>query len=146
MVDHSHSEASHPAGGRKLQLIVVTPEATALEEAVDFVALPLYDGEIGIAPGRAPLIGRLGFGELRFTTGGQTHRYYVDGGFVQVAADVVSVLTNRAVPAASIDPAVAAEQLAEARNRKANSDELLAIRDRLEQQARAQLRVAGHAR
>jgi F-type H+-transporting ATPase subunit epsilon len=147
MVDHSHSDAAtHPAGGRKLQLIVVTPEATALDEAVDFVALPLYDGEIGIAPGRAPLIGRLGFGELRLANGGQTQRYYVDGGFVQVAGDVVSVLTNRAVPAASIDPAVAAEQLAEARNRKANSDELLAIRDRIEQQARAQLRVAGRAR
>jgi F-type H+-transporting ATPase subunit epsilon len=147
MVDHSHSDAaSHPSGARKLQLIVVTPEATALDESVDFVALPLYDGEIGIAPGRAPLIGRLGYGELRFVAGGQTQRHYVDGGFVQVAGDVVSVLTNRAVSAASIDPAVAAEQLAEARNRKANSDELLAIRDRVEQQARAQLRVAGRAR
>ncbi len=42
----------------QLQCIVVTPEATVLDEMVDFVALPLYDGEIGIAPGRAPLIGR----------------------------------------------------------------------------------------
>ena len=28
----------------QLQCIVVTPEATVLEELVDFVALPLYDG------------------------------------------------------------------------------------------------------
>jgi F-type H+-transporting ATPase subunit epsilon len=128
-----------------LQCIVVTPESTILDEQVEFVALPLYDGEIGILPGRSPLIGRLGFGELRLGTGGQTQRYYVDGGFVQVADNVVSVLTNRALPAARIDARAAEEQLAQARTRKANSDELLAIRDRLELQARGQLRVAAHS-
>ncbi|MGD9721745.1 MAG: ATP synthase F1 subunit epsilon [Pirellulales bacterium] len=129
----------------QLQLTVVTPETTALDEPVDFVALPLYDGEIGIAPGRAPMIGRLGYGELRIVRGGQTTRYYVDGGFVQVADNLVSVLTHRALPAASVDPQVAAEYLAEARRRKANNDELFAIRERLQQQARAQIRIAGHA-
>jgi F-type H+-transporting ATPase subunit epsilon len=129
----------------QLQCIIVTPEATVLEEMVDFVALPLYDGEIGIAPGRAPMIGRLGYGELRLVVHGQTRRYYVDGGFVQVAGNVASVLTNRAVPAAAIDRQAAAEQLAQARGRAANSDELLALRDRAEQQARAQLRVAERA-
>jgi F-type H+-transporting ATPase subunit epsilon len=129
----------------QLQLIVVTPEATVLETEAEFVALPLYDGEIGILPGRAPLIGRLGFGELRVQQGGQTTRYYVDGGFVQVAKNVISVLTNRAVPAKALDPAVAREQLESARHRKANTDELLALRDRLERQARAQLRLAERA-
>jgi F-type H+-transporting ATPase subunit epsilon len=130
----------------QLQCIVVTPEATVLDEPVDFVALPLYDGELGIAPGRAPMIGRLGYGELRLVVGGQARRFYVDGGFVQVAANVVSVLTHRAVPAAAVDPGVAAELLAEARKRKANSEELLAIRDRQQQQARAQMRVAQRAK
>jgi F-type H+-transporting ATPase subunit epsilon len=82
----------------QLQCIVVTPESTLLDEQVDFVALPLFDGEIGISPGRSPLIGRLGYGELRLVAGGQTRHYYVDGGFVQVANNVVSVLTNRAMP------------------------------------------------
>ena len=59
----------------KLQCIVVTPESTVLDEQVEFVALPLDDGEIGIAPGRAPLIGRLGYGELRLVTGGKTQRF-----------------------------------------------------------------------
>jgi F-type H+-transporting ATPase subunit epsilon len=130
----------------QIECIVVTPESTILDEQVDFVALPLYDGEIGILPGRSPLIGRLGFGELRLVSSGQARRYYVDGGFVQVAENVVSVLTNRAVPASALDPQVAAEQLAQAQARKANSDELLAIRDRLELQARGQIRVAARAR
>ena len=68
----------------QLQLIVVTPEATVLDETAEFVALPLFDGEIGIAPLHSPMIGRLGYGEMRVRNDGRTHRYYVDGGFVQV--------------------------------------------------------------
>lgn len=130
----------------QLQCIVVTPESTVLDEQVDFVALPLYDGEIGIAPGHSPMIGRLGFGELRLTSGGPAKAFYVDGGFVQVADNVVSVLTNRAVPSAAVDGQVAAELLSQARQRTANTPELMAIRDRVEQQARAQLRVAQRAK
>jgi F-type H+-transporting ATPase subunit epsilon len=128
-----------------LQCIVVTPEATVLDEQVLFVALPLYDGEIGIAPGHSPMIGRLGYGEMRLSAGGKTSKYYVDGGFVQVASDVVSVLTSRAVPAGQVDRDVAAELLTQALARKADSPELMALRDRVVQQARAQLRVAEHA-
>lgn len=129
----------------EVQCIVVTPEATVLEEAAEFVALPLYDGEIGIAPKHSPLIGRLGYGELRLVQGDKTRRFYVDGGFVQVKDDMISVLTNRAIPAAQIDLRLAEEQLVTARARKATTDEMLAIRDRQETQARAQIRLARRA-
>ena len=56
-----------PAG--LIQCVVVTPERALLDERVDAVVLPMYDGELGVLPGRAPLIGRLGFGELRTTRG-----------------------------------------------------------------------------
>src|SRR3954471_9536199 len=94
-----------------LQCMVVTPERAVIDEQADFVALPLYDGEIGILPGRAPLVGRLGYGELRIKRGGQTRRFFVDGGFVQVRANVVTVLTSRAVPAEKLEPAKAREAL-----------------------------------
>ena len=71
-----------------LTCTVVTPEQTALETKADFVALPLFDGEIGILANHSPLIGRLGYGEMRIKSGGQTQVYYVDGGFVQVADNV----------------------------------------------------------
>lgn len=127
----------------QLTCIVVTPEATALEEKTDFVALPLFDGELGVSPGHSPMIGRLGFGELRLKTGDKVVRYYVDGGFVQVADNVVSVLTNRSVPADQLDAESAREQLESSRTRSANTPELLAIRDRAVSQARAQLRLSG---
>ena len=131
-----------------LTCTVVTPEATALDRQVDFVVVPLYDGELGIAAGHSPLIGRLTFGELRLRTGDQVDRYYVGGGFVQVADNVVSVLTDRAVPAADVDTEAAQAQLAEAARRPAHSPESMDIRDRQLSQARAQLQVArrSHAR
>jgi F-type H+-transporting ATPase subunit epsilon len=145
MVDHAESGRSGVdslGGVRVMMCIVVTPEATVRDSPAQFVALPLFDGEIGIAPGHSPMIGRLGYGELRITEGNRTDRYYVDGGFVQVADNVVSVLTNRAIPADQLDAHAAATQLEAARGRAANSPELLAIRDRALLQARAQLRMA----
>ena len=124
---------------------VVTPEKTAVEAKAEFIVLPLFDGEIGIAPGRAPLIGRLGFGEMRLKTGGKVTRYYLDGGFVQVAGDVVSVLTNRAMLASEVDGKAALQQLDDALELSIATDELEVIRDRSLSQARAQIRVSERA-
>ncbi|MBP87925.1 MAG: ATP synthase F1 subunit epsilon [Planctomycetaceae bacterium] len=130
----------------ELNCIVVTPEATTLEAKAEFVALPLFDGEAGILPGHSPMIGRLGYGELRIRTAGREQAFYVDGGFVQVADNIVSVLTNRAVPAGDVDADLAREQLAAATKRKTASDEEFELRDRTINQARGQLRVAKRTR
>jgi F-type H+-transporting ATPase subunit epsilon len=130
----------------ELTCTVVTPEQTALETKADFVALPLFDGEIGIAANHSPLIGRLGYGEMRIKTGGQTQVYYVDGGFVQVSDNVVAVLTSRAVPAKSLDPASAETQLQTALQQLPSTPEQFEIRDRKIAQARAQIRTARRAR
>jgi F-type H+-transporting ATPase subunit epsilon len=137
-----HERSASGTSGRTLQCSVVTPEATVLEADATFVALPLEDGEIGIAPGHSPFIGRLGYGELRVVAAGTTERFYIDAGFVQVADDEVSVLTNHAAPAEQLSSATAAEKLSSARASVANSPDTLAIRDRAELQARAQLRLA----
>ena len=125
-----------------IHCIIVTPESTAVDEHTDFIALPLFDGEIGIGSRHSPMIGRLGYGELRIKTGSTESRYYVDGGFVQVADNVVSVLTNRAIPSAEVDRTAAQQQLEEAQKQPANTPELREIRERLEAQARGQLRVS----
>jgi F-type H+-transporting ATPase subunit epsilon len=128
-----------------VQCIVVTPEQTIYDEPTEFVALPLFDGEIGIASNHAPMIGRLGYGEMRIRRGTEFDRYYIEGGFVEVLDDVVSVLTHRAIPAAEIDPAVAQERLDAARARAAKTPEAVAARDRAVAQGRAKLHVARRA-
>ena len=125
-----------------LTISVVTPEETVLETEADSVVLPLFDGEIGVLKGHSPMIGRLGFGELRLKKGGDTDRYYVDGGFVQVADNAVSVLTGRSIPVGDLDADAAKQQLQDGLARTASGPEETAIRERIVSQARAQLRLA----
>src|SRR5262249_8426537 len=127
------------AGERTLRCVVVTPERAVLDEPADFVALPMYDGELGVLPGRAPLIGRLGYGELRLRRGADTKRYFVDGGFGQVRANVVTVLTQRAILADEIDQSAAARTL---ESPPPTTPEGKAAHQKAQERARAQLRVA----
>jgi F-type H+-transporting ATPase subunit epsilon len=142
MAEHKEHSASKGAGSHGLRCAIITPEQTVVDASTDFVALPLYDGELGVAPGHAPMIGRLGYGELRIGRDSSAQRYYIEGGFVQVADDVVSVLTNRAAPAAKLDQGTIEESLRAAVSTKAAGDDQIDRRDRNVAQSRAQLRVA----
>lgn len=101
---------------KTVKVVVVTPEKAVLDEAAEFVVVPMIDGELGVLPGRAPLIGRLGAGELRLTTGTATKRYFVEAGFVQVRANTVTVLTASALSSEKVtrEAAQRAAQAAEA--------------------------------
>lgn len=131
------------SSGKSLQCVVVTPERAVLDERTDFVALPMYDGELGVAPGRTPLIGRLGIGELRIGRGTHAKRLFIDGGFVQVRSDVVTVLTPAAQTADEIKPDAVRAAGEAARATKATTPEQLAEREKTQQRVRVKLRVAG---
>ena len=129
--------------GRELCCVVVTPEKAVIDEKADFVAVPMFDGELGVLPGRAPLIGRLGYGELRIRHGTQTRRFFVDGGFVQVRANTVTVLTSRAQRAEDIDTN-AVNQTLQAAIAPAPTTQERENQLKVQERARAQLRVARH--
>lgn len=130
----------------ELKCLVVTPERTLRDVPAEFVALPLFDGEIGIAPGHSPLIGRLGSGEMRIHQEDGVERFYIEGGFVEVLGDVVSVLTRRAVLASELDADVAAEQLSAVMAKPAHAPDLIEQRDVAAGRCRAQIRIARHTR
>ena len=125
---------------KTLQCVVVTPEKAVLDEPADFVVVPMFDGELGVALDRLPLIGRLGFGELRITQCNQVKHYYVDGGFVQVRNNVVTVLTSKAIPAADIKVADAHAVLQSAKAE--STPEGQEAQQKAQQRARAQVRIA----
>lgn len=129
-----------------LTCIVVTPEETVVETTADFVVAPLFDGEIGVGLKHSPMIGRLGFGELRLKSGDDVQRFYVDGGFIQVSDNQVSVMTNRAMSIDKIDATSAEEQLAAALAKPASGPDAMALRQREIDQARGQIRVASKAK
>jgi F-type H+-transporting ATPase subunit epsilon len=123
-----------------LKCVIVTPEKAVLDESADFVVVPMFDGELGIAKDRLPMIGRLGYGELRITQGSQVKHYYIDGGFVQVRNNVVTVLTPKAI--AAKDLKIAEAQAVLQANEPASTPEAQDARYKAQQRARAQVRVA----
>jgi len=124
-----------------IRCVVVTPEKTELDVQADSLTVPLYDGEVGILPGRAPMVGRLGFGIMRVKKGSTETSHYVDGGFVQVRREAVYVLTDRMMKPESIDKAKAATDLEKALAMVSSSPETFALKDRAVSQARAKVRL-----
>ena len=126
----------------ELQLVLVTPETTLLDEPVSSLQFPLYDGQIGILPGRAPMVGRLGYGELRIRDASGERSYFVDGGFVQVKGPVVSILTNRSIPVSDVDAADAEQQLNDANALNATSEDEFTTKEREVERARRLVTLA----
>jgi F-type H+-transporting ATPase subunit epsilon len=132
-----------------LRCVIVTPESTVLDAAARGVVLPLEDGQLGVAPGHAPLIGRLGAGEVRISQaegGSDVQRVFVEGGFAEVGHGTVTVITQRAVTADRISLAEARETLSEVSARKATGDEAIATKLREQDAARALVRIAERSR
>lgn len=128
-----------------LQLVLVTPETTLLDEPVQSLQFPLFDGQIGILPGRAPMVGRLGYGELKVNASDGRKSYFIDGGFVQVKGEVISLLTNRAIPAADVDAREAEELLQQALASKPRTETEIANRERDQQRARRMIAMSKRA-
>ncbi|MGQ9590902.1 MAG: ATP synthase F1 subunit epsilon [Planctomycetota bacterium] len=106
-----------------LKCVVASPEGLVWEGEASSVVVPAADGELGILPRHAPLLAKLGFGELRIAraaraedpSGGGGLRYFVDGGFVRVSGNEVVVLATTVV--ASEDAKKRREALEAARRR-----------------------------
>jgi F-type H+-transporting ATPase subunit epsilon len=126
----------------QIQVVVVTPESTVFDEMVDSLIIPLVDGAAGVLAGHAPMVGRLGPGELRISAGSKDSSFYVDGGTVQISDNVVSVLTGRSVPVSEIDVAAAKEALKKAEEMEGSNADLAELKSKALNQARTQIRLA----
>jgi F-type H+-transporting ATPase subunit epsilon len=129
-------------GNRDLRFVLVTPEKTLLDQTVESLRFPLFDGQMGVLPGRAPLVGRVGFGELQYHDSVGVHSFFVDGGFVQIKSDVVTVLTNRAIPAGDLKRPQAEDLLRQANAKAAHTDLELAAKARDIQRAQQMVSLA----
>ncbi len=99
---------------------VVTPTASMLNEEVKYVQLPAWDGSMGFLPGRAPILARLGAGELRLdiadSTKGQggTRSLFVNGGVARMEGNELLVLAEKAFAGESVSIADAEAELQKA--------------------------------
>jgi F-type H+-transporting ATPase subunit epsilon len=125
-----------------LHCSVITPEKPIYEGDVDMVAIPAHDGEIGILVDRAPLLCKLGAGEMRISGQGNDRNWFINGGFAQVIDNKVIVLTQEAIDRQDLSVAEANELLDEARKMQVTDDITARRRTEAEASARAQLRLA----
>jgi len=91
----------------------VSPERSLYSgEGTQVVARARGGGEIAFLEGHVPYIGSLQVSEVRVTeTGGSVASFAVRSGFVSVAGDKVTVLSDEAMPSADIDVAAARSDL-----------------------------------
>ena len=78
-----------------------------LDTVAGSVVMPAFDGLVGVLKGRAPLLAKLGIGIVKLTAGGEERKLFVDGGFAQVRANKVTILTAVALEPDQIDRAAA---------------------------------------
>lgn len=130
------------ASTQQLDVSVVTPERAVFEGPARFVALPAWDGEIGILRHRAPLLVKLGVGRLRIDTGDGERVFLIDGGFAEMVDNRLTVLTEDARTPDELDAGQAKTALAAARALTGGSEEEVEKRERAERLARLELRMA----
>jgi F-type H+-transporting ATPase subunit epsilon len=80
-----------------MRVAVVSPESEVWSGEADMVIARTPDGEIGVLAGHTPLLGVLTEGQtVRIKTGTREIAAEVDGGFVSVSKDGVSILAEKA--------------------------------------------------
>lgn len=135
-----------------IRCVIVTPEQTVLDTKAAGVSLPLDDGSRGIAAGHAPFIGRLGAGEVQLNgvaggTGTETTICtFVEGGFVEVGKNEVTVITQGALDSGSIKASEIQAELEHLYQQKAVGDDQIDALLKAESAARARLRAARRKR
>jgi F-type H+-transporting ATPase subunit epsilon len=108
---------------------LVSPEELLFSGEVEHVVVPGIEGEFGVLAGHAPLVAMLKPGILKIL-GPNEQRILVVGGFAEVSPEGLTVLADRAMPVAEVDPAVLAGEIKDAEEDVADAKDD-AVRDKL---------------
>lgn len=120
-----------------LEVELVAADRTVWTGEASMVVTRTADGDLGILPHHAPLLGTLGSGTVLIRQqDGEDVVAVVHGGFLSVADNRVGILAEEADLAKDIDLAEAERELEEAR---ASDDD-----DAIHRVRRAEARVRGH--
>jgi len=117
---------------------VVSAEASIFSGEAEFIVLPGVMGELGIFPKHTPLVTQIKPGTVRIKVPGQAEEQvvYVQGGFLEVQPDVVTVLSDTAIRAHDLDEAKALQA-------KLAAEESMLNKTSKEEIARAESELAG---
>lgn len=98
----------------KLKVSVISPEKILYKGEVDSLIVPGSEGFFGILPNHAPLVATLGIGILEIRKGEKLKVLSVEGGFVEIKDNSISILTDHGALKEDIDLEVEKKNLTEA--------------------------------
>jgi F-type H+-transporting ATPase subunit epsilon len=102
---------------------IVSAEESIFSGLVEILVATGTLGDLGVAPGHAPLLTALIPGPVRVVLqDGSEQIYYVSGGFLEVQSGVVTVLADTALRADNVNEAAALKAIEDANEAIANKD------------------------
>jgi F-type H+-transporting ATPase subunit epsilon len=121
-----------------IQVDVVSAEELIFSGPAEFVVLPGVVGELGILPGHTPLLTQIKPGAVRMKLPGETAEefVFVQGGFLEVQPQHVTVLADTAIRAKDLDEVAALES-------KRAAEEAMQNKTSGEEIAQAEAELAG---
>ena len=129
---------------KTFQCTLMTPEQAVLDEPVVYASIPAWDGLLGLACQRAPLVVKLGVGPLRLDLAeGGSQWFFVGGGFAQMKDNQLTLLADGVMPASQIDAEQAKAALKAAQARRAVDATDIERKQREQAKARAMMNLAG---
>ena len=104
---------------------IVTPDGPVYDSEVSMVIAVTATGEMGVLPGHIPTVAPLGIGAIRLKKENSTELVAVNGGFLEIRPEKVTILAQSAERATDIDLARAQESAKRAESLlQANKDEI----------------------
>ncbi|OFE13264.1 F0F1 ATP synthase subunit epsilon [Pseudohongiella acticola] len=102
---------------------IVSAEKQIFSGLVEMVVATGTLGDLGVAPGHAPLLTELIPGPVRCVLrDGAEEIYYVSGGYLEVQSGTVTVLADTAIRAGDVDEAAAQKAIEDVQSAIANKD------------------------
>ncbi|EMJ93869.1 ATP synthase F1 subunit epsilon [Leptospira alstonii] len=98
----------------KLNVSVISPEKILYKGEVDSLVVPGSEGFFGILPNHAPLVAVLGIGVLEIRKGEKLKVLSVEGGFIEIKDNAISILTDHGALKEDIDVEAEKKALTEA--------------------------------
>ena len=93
---------------------IVTPTESVLDEEVNQVEFPQWDGQRGILAGAAPFVAKMGAGRLRIDPEGGTRVFLLAGGFAEMSDNTLMLVADEVIPREELELSAAEARLSEA--------------------------------
>ena len=96
----------------KLNFELVSPEKVVMSEQVDMVSVPGTEGEFGVFAGHTPVMTGIRPGMVNIIVDDKTtRRIFVRGGFAEVTAQGLTILSEEAIPIEDLNADVIGQRI-----------------------------------